>query len=311
MDRDGFRDRSDIESSADDRFDTDDDELVPVAAGASGPAGSGSAGSPGAPGDISGRAYTLLSPDEVTRRRPRRRPAARNESPWARPPVVAGTPPDPDEAEGRGRPWRTRALVVVAVTAVGVTGFLAGRATQSAVPSPPAAPTPRWHDGVPGGFAPDAAGAQEAAAAFTTLFSDAFLADAGRFRSALAAIGSPGTDFATAAEQASATFVQHRTSLGLAPDGSVRVRTFPLTVALTGMSGDRAEVEVWAASVLAVDGVSAPSAGFATYRFDLLWTAGDWRLEDVAVHPAGTDAALPRELDFPAVSGVPIGGGTS
>lgn len=290
------------------QFDTvDDDELVPVLAGTQTPAESPSQA------EAPERSYKLLSPQEADRAGTRSRAPKRSGSPWDRPPARTATPSEPAAPPGDGRdpgPWQGRVLLGVAVLAMGVAGFLAGWAFQP--PTPPAPSGPAWPtmtDGIPGGFAPGPQGAQAAAAAFAALFSDSVLSDPARLREVLDAISAPGAGIADAAGRAADAYAQRRTELGLPPDGSVRLRTFPLTVSAAEASGGRAEVEVWAATVLAADGVRAPTAGFLTYRFTLVWSGSDWQVDDLTVHPLAAGAALPPELDFASLLYVPAEGG--
>lgn len=215
------------------------------------------------------------------RRRPRRLP------PWTR---VGG--------DREPLPWQRPVVVAVVLVAVLGVVFALGRLSGTERGEPDAGPAAR--DGaVPRGFAHSMEGATAAAADYAALVATPALAATDSMSATLAAIAAPGADFADAAAAAVHALAARLAEAGVQLDDRVTYRTFPLTVRLRRYTETSAEVEVWAASVLAVDGVRPAGAAFVTYRISLAWAGADWRVSDLSVRATPTDAATPAELaDF-------------
>lgn len=197
-------------------------------------------------------------------------------------------------------------LVVATVLCLLAAAVVAGRMTAGT--SGTDAPGPRSRDGaVPTGFAHSSEGAAAAAADYAALVATPALADPSSMGATLAAVAAPGADFDDAAAAAVDGLGARLGETGVAFDDKVVFRTFPLTVDVRRYSETLADVEVWAASVLAVEGTRPAAAAFVTYRFSLSWSAGDWRVEDLTVRATPQDPAVPGELvDFAALQYVPV-----
>lgn len=197
---------------------------------------------------------------------------------------------------GDGDP-RRRGLVIGALVlvAVLVAGVVIGRSTAVAPAGVEAGPARR--DGaIPSGFARTSEGATAAAADFAALVATPALSDPASMSATLAAIAAPGADFADAAASAVEGFSARLAETGVKLDDNVTFRTFPLTAHVRRYTESFADVEVWAASVVAVDGSRGPGAAFVTYRFALAWSDGDWRVEDLTVRATPQDPVSPAEL---------------
>lgn len=220
-------------------------------------------------------------------RRTRRRSRTRRTPPWKM-----------LDSDARWR--RPIAILVVLASAVAV-GFGIGRWSSGS--SGRAASGPATRDGaVPAGFAHTREGATAAAADFAALVATPALADPASMSATLAAIAAPGADFGEAAASAVDGLAARLAESGVKLDDRVTFRTFPLTARVRRYSESFAEVEVWAASVLAVDDARPAGAAFVTYRFSLTWTDSDWRVEDLTVRPTPPEPATPSEIvDFPAL----------
>lgn len=233
----------------------------------------------------------------VRRHGPRRRP------PWARLDDGAETPR-----------WRHPVVIAVAVVAVVCVGFGLGRLTAgSGSDDSPYGPSagPATRDGdAPAGFAHSREGAMAAATDFTALVATPALADTDAMSETLDAIAAPGADFGPAAGAAVDALRARLTESGMALDDRVTYRTFPLTARVRRFADSAAEVEVWAASVLAVDGARPVGAAFVTYRMSLTWTGSDWRLDDLSVRATPADSSAPPELtDFDTLQYEPAADG--
>ncbi len=224
----------------------------------------------------------------------------------SRPPRVRRTSPRSYFAAGSGSGPRRPVAVVVVLSAVLAIGFGIGR--LSAGSSGRATPGPAARDGaVPAGFAQTREGATAAAADYAALIATPALADPASMSATLAAIAAPGADFGDAAASAVDGLAARLAESGVKLDDRVTFRTFPLTARVRRYSESFAEVEVWAASVLAVDGTRPAGAAFVTYRFSLTWSASDWRVEDLTVRPTPPEPATPSELvDFPSLEYAPV-----
>lgn len=220
-------------------------------------------------------------------RRSGRRSHPRRRSPWTR--LTDG----PESSR-----WRHPAAIAVAVAAIVCIGFGLGRLSVGSAPGRDAGPAGR--DGtVPVGFAHSREGATAAAADYAALVATPALADTDAMTATLAAIAAPGADFGKAAAAAVDALGARLSEAGVVLDDRVSYRTFPLTARVRRYSESAAEVEVWAASVLAVDGARPAGAAFVTYRMSLTWTGSDWRLDDLSVRATPSEAATPPELaDF-------------
>ncbi|MDI2132640.1 hypothetical protein [Yinghuangia seranimata] len=149
---------------------------------------------------------------------------------------------------------------------------------------PPGAPV----TGVAVGYPRTRAGAQSAAANYTTAYGSSAMFRTASRRELIAAIGDPAGRAALSA-RADAAFGAQTAAFGLDPEGNAPnglafvCRVLPVGTRVAAYSPDAATVEVWGAGLvgLAGAGSSKPvSEAWTTTTMRLTWAADDWKLVD-------------------------------
>lgn len=200
----------------------------------------------------------------------------------------------------------TLKIVGAAATAVGLAaaavalGFVIGRGTApgaSIKPSPTATPGPQvpprsgptiFVAGVPVGYAATKDGAVAAATAYQQYLFGDMLLHPDQLRKAVAAVAAPEkADAMVAKFQVASNVLEQRFQMVTAESKGIptEVLTFPLTTQVQSYDGENAVVRIYTCTVLAEQGVLAPSTIWGTVIVTVRRTRGDWQLIDSAVDP--------------------------
>ncbi len=215
------------------------------------------------------------------------------------------------------------ALTTAAAVAVAGSGFAFGRATStctvtvthrppgavpSASPSPSTAPDTAQEASARDLTTHTAAGAAEAATAMAAILSGPTVTQADAYRTAVAAIAAASHRdalLARAEQLVAAVDAQLGVVSAAAQNAQVAVRAVPVSWHVERYSGTAATVRIWAVGLVAEDGSLPATAVWASGEFDVEWTDGGWRLDDVrtiagpvpqAQQQATVSAALPPEI---------------
>jgi hypothetical protein len=200
----------------------------------------------------------------------------------------------------------------VGLAAVSVAlGFVVGRGTApgaSIRPTPTATPgasvPPRsgptiFVAGVPVGYAGTKDGAIAAATAYQQYLFGSLLLRPDDLRKAVAAVATPDkTDALVAKFQVASNVLEQRFQMVTAAAKGIptQVLTFPLTTQVMSYDAENAKVRIYTCTVLAEQGVLAPSTIWGTVVVTVRRTRDDWQLVDSAV-----DATAPSVI--PTVQG--------
>lgn len=192
-------------------------------------------------------------------------------------------------------------LVVAAVTVAAVIGLRAVTNRSDEAPrgdAPPATQLPAEaatgpsgidEFGVPYGWSPDADGALAAAVSAVRLTGP--IARAG-FITRSDMIGSlASTSFAPAlASESSNQLAEMTAVLGEASvvPGDLVWSELPLTARVVETAERAARAEVWSVLVVGVRDLGAPRQAWRTVTIDLVWEAGDWKVDGWAARPGPT-----------------------
>lgn len=162
---------------------------------------------------------------------------------------------------------------------------------------------------VPVGYLHNEAGALAAAQAFTAMTTEMLFRPEADARAAARAIATPeGADSVEAV--AIAPIQGIRDGFALAgrtnPQGRALVRTTPIGSRMVSYSGDKARVDVWAMSLVAMETspnaqsqASTTRAVFSTTSYALEWSAGDWHVAELK-YVGDSGPALIRSGPLPA-----------
>lgn len=193
-------------------------------------------------------------------------------------------------------------LAVAAVTVGGAIGLRAvtNRSGETATSGSPPATQPRTAEaatgpsgvdefGVPYGWSPDADGALAAAVSAVRLTGP--IARAG-FITRSDMIGSLASmSFAPAlASESSNQLAEMTAALGEASvvPGDLVWSELPLTARVVDAAERAARAEVWSVLVVGVRDLGAPRQAWRTVTIDLVWEAGDWKVDGWASRPGPT-----------------------
>lgn len=155
-------------------------------------------------------------------------------------------------------------------------------AEPAPVPGGRAVPTP-ISVSVPAGFERDEAGAVEAAVAYVTCGQALLAMGPTEIDHWVRAMAASSTAQAQVDEVQARVAAVHRALA--AGTGPLSYRQAALATRIDEVTAERARVSVWYVGVLSMAGVAPPQAGWAISVVDLVWEAGDWRLEREAVSP--------------------------
>jgi hypothetical protein len=204
------------------------------------------------------------------------------------------------------------AAVALAIVAIAL-GFAVGRGTApgasirpTPTPSPgtaaPPASGPRLIvNGVPVGYAATRQGAIAAATAYQQFLFGNLLLHPDELRKAVTQVAAPdSTETMIAKFQVASNVLEERFQMLTAASKGipVEVLTFPLTTQLMSYDAVTAKVRIYTCTVLAEQGVLAPSTIWGTVVVTVRRTRDDWELIDSAV-----DSAAPSII--PTVQGSP------
>jgi hypothetical protein len=205
---------------------------------------------------------------------------------------------------GRSRWLRIGAFalagLVLVVVAFGVGRWSATLRTEPSTGTPVVhlnGPGPtRTENGVPVGYAHTADGAVAAATNFLTVVAGPLLAQPEKYRAAIDTLSMPEARVKLRAG-AEARMTAMQSVIGLVSNAqqgrAVIFRTVPLTYHVDAYTDGRAQVSIWAESLVAVDSVYAPRASWATDVYVVQWLSGDWRLVSIDDPTAGSPGPVP------------------
>jgi hypothetical protein len=200
----------------------------------------------------------------------------------------------------------------ITVLAVGflALGLALGRATvdssrasttRGASPPPAASVTPslapaqRMVDGVPEGFPETSAGALAAALGFLGVEVSNRMADPAAYRAAWREMCTPAYFVAAGRVAAEAVITGQQSANHLLSNAAnnqlVYERVFPLTAAVTAMSGATATVQTWSLLLVAHPGDGPTTVSFSAGTLSLRWLGGDWKLDGGSGSSAKADGA--------------------
>jgi hypothetical protein len=178
-----------------------------------------------------------------------------------------------------------------------------GRASTTPTASPPTlamsatpsiAPTLRVVDGVPEGFPETSAGALAAALGFLGVEVSDGMGDPAAYRAAWREMCTPAYFDATGRAAAEAVISGQESANHLVSNAASRQvvyeRIFPLTAAVTAMSGSTATVQTWSLLV-AHPGDGPTTVSFSAGTLALRWWAGNWKLDGGSGSSAKGDGA--------------------
>ena len=192
------------------------------------------------------------------------------------------------------------AAVGLAIAAISL-GFAVGRGTApgasihpSPTPTPgpgaPPASGPRiFVSGVPVGYAATKDGAIAAATAYQQYLFGNLLLHPDELRKAVTAVAAPDSvETMIAKFQVASTVLEQRFQMVTAASKGlpVVVLTFPLTTQVMSYDAVTAKVRIYTCTMLAEQGVLAPSTIWGTVVVTVRRTRDDWELIDSAVDPA-------------------------
>ena len=194
-----------------------------------------------------------------------------------------------------GRTWWPWVLVALGLVVAGLAVLDDGGPAMRPQPSPPptpvepvpvpggpAVPSPIGVR-VPGGFDQSEAGAVEAAIAYVTCGPALLDMDPAEAEQAVRTMAAA----ATAEEQAETLHLRlvalQRALAG--GNGPLRYHQAAIAARVDAFTPSGARVAVWHVGVLSKAGIATPQAGWAISVVDLLWEAGDWKLEHETVSP--------------------------
>ncbi|MFZ4516493.1 MAG: hypothetical protein ACOYN3_09315 [Acidimicrobiia bacterium] len=161
-------------------------------------------------------------------------------------------------------------------------------ATSAASPAQPVNAGPTLFDGmVPVGYLHNQDGAVAAAASYTAMMTEMVFRTEAESRAAARRIAMPAS--ADAVEASMMTSISGiRQAMALAgsknPDGRGLVRSVPIGTRVISFYGDRARIDVWSYSYIAIELGGAnesaltapPTSVFIVTSYELEWTNGDW-----------------------------------
>jgi hypothetical protein len=169
------------------------------------------------------------------------------------------------------------------------------------VPGGRAVPTP-ISVSVPAGFEHDEVGAVGAAVAYVTCGQALLAMGPTEIEHRVRAMAASSTAQAQVDEVQGRVAAVHRALAG--GTGPLSYRQSAVATRIDDFAAERARVSVWHVGVLSKPGIAPPQAGWAISVVDLVWEAGDWRLERETVSPgpapvldASSPPATAEELD--------------
>jgi hypothetical protein len=192
-------------------------------------------------------------------------------------------------------------------------GFAVGRGTAPGAairPAPTATPGPSvpprsgptiFVAGVPVGYAATRDGAIAAATAYQQYLFGNLLLHPDDLRKAVTAVAAPDkTDVMLAKFQVASNVLEQRFQMVTAASKGIptEVLTFPLTTQVMSYDAANARVRIYTCTVLAEQGVVAPTTVWGTVLVTVRRTRDDWQLVDSSV-----DATVPSII--PTVQGTP------
>jgi hypothetical protein len=221
-------------------------------------------------------------------------------------------------SEGSSAALRVAGAVAAALglaAASAALGFVVGRGTAPGAairprPVPTATPSPSvpprsgptiFVAGVPVGYAPTRDGAIAAATAYQQYLFGNLLLRPDDLRKAVTAVATPDrTDVLIAKFQVASNVLEQRFRMVTAASKGIptEVLTFPLTTQVMSYDAVNARVRISTCTVLAEQGVVAPTTIWGTVLVTVRRTRDDWQLVDSAV-----DAGVPSVI--PTVQGTP------
>ena len=222
-------------------------------------------------------------------------------------------------SEGSSAALRVAGAVAAAVglaAASTALGFVVGRGTAPGAairPIPTATPGPSvpprsgptiFVAGVPVGYAPTRDGAVAAATAYQQYLFGNLLLRPDDLRKAVTAVATPDkTDALIAKFQVASNVLEQRFQMVTAASKGIptEVLTFPLTTQVMSYDAANARVRIYTCTVLAEQGVVAPTTIWGTVLVTVRRTRDDWQLVDSAVD-AGAPSVIPTAQGVPSTT---------
>jgi hypothetical protein len=166
---------------------------------------------------------------------------------------------------------------------------------------------------LPGGFDQSSAGAIDAAVAYVTAGPALLDMDSADAVGAVRAVAAAATADAQAEELRLRLANLRRALVG--GNGPLRYYQSAIATRVEDFTPASARVAVWHVGVVSKAGIAAPQAGWAISVVELVWEAGDWKLERETVSPGPApipDSSAPpataEDLDT-ALAGFAVGDG--
>jgi hypothetical protein len=206
------------------------------------------------------------------------------------------------EDEGTRSRWLKIGGGVLAGAVLLAAGFGVGRLSapasgsggqQRASVSGQSGPGPtRVENGVPVGYAHTREGAVAAATNYVSVVDGPLVVQPDRFQKALDVFALPSvrpTLRSNAEKTVAVTGLVDYARQGR----TVIYRTAPLAYRIASYRDERAQVDIWAESFIAVDGILAPRETWATASVEVDWSGEDWKLQQIGPYSGGSDGPVP------------------